>query len=439
MRMTRRQLLKGFGATTFLAATGALSLAARRAAAFTPSGRSLVLVNLSGGNDYLNTLVPTDDVGADQRSVYEARRPDLAIPLAALDATRIAPCAVLGAGLALHPQMTELAALFDEGKLAIVNGVGYPNHSLSHFEAEAVWWAGDPLPQGTGWMGRYLDTSLPLDVTHAIAFGGEVSATFLAQNADALGLREVARFGLPDDPLFEFRDLERRRGVWTDAYAAARAAGAPAARIARSGANLVAKAELFETIEVNGWGSRNENGESPLAASLQQVAALLRHDDRNRDMPSQQTGLSFFHTQIGGFDTHSQQGRDDPAATHPRLVRALSQALTRFQRDLEELGIADRVVTLVYSEFGRRIQQNDSGDTAGTDHGTANAMFLMGDAAVVRGGCHGQVPVLADPDRSGNLRVHVDFRSVYASVIGDWLGVDPEPLLGPFAPLPLFV
>jgi uncharacterized protein (DUF1501 family) len=439
MLLTRRHFLTAAGASTFLAATGTLSLAARRAAAATPNGRSLVLINLSGGNDYLNTIVPTDDVGADQRSVYEERRPDLAIPLAALDATRIAPCAVLGAGLALHPQMAELVPIFDEGKLAIVNGVGYPNHSLSHFEAEAVWWAGEPLPQGTGWMGRYLDTSLPLDVTHAIAFGGEVNATFLAQNADALGLRDVARFGLPDDPLFEFRDLDRRRGVWTAAYDAPRTPRSPAARVARSGANLVAKSELFETIEVNGWGSRNENGESPLAAQLQQVAAILRHDALHTGSPAQQTGLSFFHAQLGGFDTHSQQGRDDPADTHPRLVRALAQAMARFQRDLEDLGLADRVVTLVYSEFGRRIQQNDSGQTAGTDHGTANALFLMGDPAVLRGGCHGQVPVLSDPDRFDNMRMHVDFRSVYASVIGDWLEVDPEPLLGAFAPLPLFV
>jgi uncharacterized protein (DUF1501 family) len=435
MRINRRQFLKGASASAFLAGNNVLALAAKRASAFSADGRAVVLINLSGGNDYLNTVIPLDDVGANNRSVYQSSRPDLAVPLSSLAATQIAPCPVLGTGLALHPQMTGLATLFAEGKLAVVNGVGYPNHSLSHFEAEAVWWAGNPSPQGTGWMGRYLDASLPLDVTHALSFGGEVNPTFLATAADALGVREVARFGLPDDQ--DYSDVDNRRLAWEAIYADPRAA--MAANVSRSGLNLIEKSALFETIEVEGWGSNNEGGASDLAFQMMQVASVLRHDLLNAGSPSQQTGLSFFHTQIGGFDTHSEQGREDPGAWHPSLVRWISEAMTAFQRDLEGLGIADKVVTVVYSEFGRRIEQNDSGNTAGTDHGTTNAMLVMGDASIVNGGTHGQFPDLGDPDGNDNMRIHVDFRQVYASVIDQWLGGNHVPLLGSFTPLPLFV
>lgn len=437
MRIDRRQFLKGASASALLASSGVLSLAARRASAFTASGRAVVLINFTGGNDYLNTVIPLNDVGANQRSAYQSARPDLAVSTAALGATEIGPCAVLGTGLALHPQMTGLAELFGEGKLAVVNGVGYPGHSLSHFEAEAAWWAGQPQPHGTGWIGRQLDT-MPTNVTHAASFGGEVNPTFIAETADALGVRDVARFGLPDDSEWEYRDLANRRPTWEAIFGDARDSETLLGRVARSGTNLLEKAALFETIEVDGWGSHNEGGSSNLASQLKQIASVLRHDLTHAG--SEQTGLSFFHAQIGGFDTHTQQGSEDPGAGHPRLMRWISEAMTAFQRDLEALGVADRVVTLTYSEFGRRIQQSNSGGSAGTDHGTASCMLVMGSPAAIHGGVHGQYPVLADPDGNGNLKIHVDFRRVYASVIDQWLGGSHAAILGgTFEALPLFV
>lgn len=440
MRIDRRQFLKGASASAFLAGSNILALAAKRAAAATANGRTVVMINLSGGCDYLNMVIPLNDVaGYPQRTRYEQGRPDLAVPTSLLTATQIGDDAVLGHGLALHPQMTGLATLFQEGKLAVVNGVGYPNHSLSHFEAEAVWWAGSPQPQGTGWLGRFLDAALPLDATHALSFGGDVNPTFTAVSADALGVREIARFGLPDDPEGDFRDLATRRPAWQAIFADPRDAATMPGKIARAGTNLIDKSALFQTIEVNDWGSRNQDGESNLAFQMQQVASALRHDLLHASSPAEQIGLSFFHAEIGGFDTHSQQGRDDPDAWHPSLMRWVSQAMTNFQRDLEDLGIADKVVTITYSEFGRRIDQNDSGNGAGTDHGTANCMLVMGDASVLNGGTHGQMPDLSNPDENGNMNVHVDLRKVYASVIGEWLGGDPGPLLGAFAPIGLFV
>jgi uncharacterized protein (DUF1501 family) len=439
MRINRRQFLKGASASAFLASTNVLAGALRRANAFTADGRAIVLINLSGGNDYLNTVIPLNDVGAPQRSTYVSVRPDLAIPTSALAATDIGADGA-GTTLALHPQMSQLAGLFGEGKVAVVNGVSYPNHSLSHFEAEAVWWAGALNPQGTGWVGRYLDAALPYDVTHAISFGSEVNPTIIAANADVLGVREIARFGLPDDREDNYEDLVNRKPAWSDIFQAARAPGSAAEKVARSGKSLIDKSTLFQTIEVEGWGSNNEGGASDLAFQMMQIASVLRHDQANQGTPSNQTGLSFFHTQIGGFDTHSEQGREDAGAWHPSLLRWVSEAMTGFQRDLEALGLADKVVTITYSEFGRRIEQNDSGNSAGTDHGTSNVMFLMSDPSVLNGGVYSRMPDLSDPDDSGNMKMQVDFRQVYASVIDQWLSGAHAPLLGgSFTTLPLFI
>jgi uncharacterized protein (DUF1501 family) len=437
MRINRRQFLKGASASAVLASSHLFAFAPRRAGAATPDGKTVVLINLSGGNDYLNMVAPLDDVGAPQRSTYEAARPDLALSIAGLAATTLGADPVLGTGLALHPQMTALAQLFGESKLAVVNGVGYPDSSLSHFESEIIWWAGATSPTGTGWIGRHLDAALPIDVTHAISFGSEVNPTFAAVSADALGARNISRFGLPDDPEGEYRDLENRLPAWTSIYGDPRDPATMLGRITRSGSNFLSKSELFQSIEVDGWGSNLEPYDTDLAFDLRQVASILRHDLANAGNPANQSGLSFFHAATGGFDTHSEQGAENPNAWHPSLMRWVSEAMTGFQRDLEALGIADKVVTLVYSEFGRRIEQNDRGQNAGTDHGTANAMLVMGDPLLLNGGLYGQMPVLDDPDEHENMKVHVDFREVYASVI-QWLGGDPAAVLGPFTPLALF-
>lgn len=435
MRINRRQFLKGASATAFLASSNVLALAARRASAFSANGRAIVLINLSGGNDYLNTVVPLDDVGAPQRSTYQSLRPDLAIPAAACAATGIGTDPA-GTALALHPQMGGLATLFGEGKLAVVNGVGYANSSLSHFESEAIWWAGATNPQGTGWMGRYLDTALPTNVTHAISFDGDVNPTFAAELADAIGVYDITRFNLPDDR--DFRDLANRRPAWEQIYADPRDPLTLVGKVARSGENLMQKSALFPTVDVEDWGSNLDGLNTDLSDDLRQVSSILRHDSLNAGSPSQQSGLSFFHLRIGGFDTHTDEGATDPGAWHPTLMRWISEAMAGFQRDLEGLGLADKVVTLTYSEFARRIEQNGSGNSAGTDHGAGSCMFVMGDTSVLNGGIFGPMPDLANPDENGNIGVLTDFREVYSAVIDQWLGGDHAPILGSYTPLALF-
>ena len=437
MKINRRQFLKGASATTALASSHVLSFAARRASAAAPNGRILVILNMSGGNDPLNTVIPMDDTGAPQRSVYDDVRPDLAVAVSDLGATEIGNDPVLGTRLALHPQMTGLKAMYDEGKLAVVNGTGYPDSSLSHFAAEAVWWAGDPQPAGTGWTGRHLDAAFPDGALRAMSFGSSVNPTLVGLASDAIGVNSIQRFDLPDDR--EFRDLDARFAMWQQIYGDARPPGL-LDKVTRSGGNLVDKAALFETIEVDGWGSLNEDGESGLEEDFQQIASILRHDAANVGDPANQTGLCFFHVEIGGFDTHSEQGSVNDDDRHARILRRVSNGMANFQRDLEGLGLADSVCTMTYSEFGRRIAQNDSGNTAGTDHGRAGMMFVQADPSVLNGGVTTTVPDLTTADDNGNLPFNTDFRTVYADVINGWLEGDATGALGSdFGTLGLFV
>jgi len=344
MQFNRRQFLKG--ASALVAGTHVLFLGSRAARAAGPSDPILVLVNLRGGNDALNTVIPLNNVGAPQRSLYDSLRPNLAIRTSLLGGMEIGADPQLGTALALHPALADLKTLYDEGKLAIVNGVGIANSSLSHFEAEDVWYSANPSGlQDTGWMGRHLDASFNDEETRAISFGSTVNSTLASLWNDALGVNAVDRFDLPDDSYSEFRDLASRLPSWTSIYADDRGGASLAARIGRSGTRVVETSQLFDQIETRGWGSLNEGAGNGLSDDLRDVASILRHDQLN---PGAATGLCFFHCQTGGFDTHSRQGTTDIEAGHPRLMDRLSRGLYGFQRDLGHAPAVDP------AEAGRR-------------------------------------------------------------------------------------
>jgi uncharacterized protein (DUF1501 family) len=433
--LTRRQFLKGASATAVIAGTNVLAFAPGPAHAAATGGKVLVLLNLFGGNDALNTVIPLDNVSAPQRTLYEGLRPDLAIPTSTLSGFELGSDPLLGNGLALHPSCSGLKTLYDEGKLALVNGVGLVNSSMSHFDAQDVWYSGNPaLPTGTGWLGRHMDVAWGGGTPRAVSFGSGVSPSLTSTASASLGMQSLSRFVLPDHHDWQFRDLDSRREAWNRIFAEART-GPTAGAITESGANLVAKEELFSQIPTRGWGSNNEDAGWGLGAGLREVASVLGWDKAN---PGDATGLCIFHLGRGGFDTHSRQGTTDTENWgHPYLWNDVSQSLYNFQRDLETLEVSDRVVTMVYTEFGRRAYQNDSGNNAGTDHGRGGTAVLMGDGVV--GGLHGGVPALDDLDDHGNLKVNVDFRSVYAAIIDDWLGGDHSLVLpgGPFTPVPV--
>jgi uncharacterized protein (DUF1501 family) len=433
MQISRRGFLKGVAASAVLSGSHVLGLASRAWAAGAAGAPVLVLVNLAGGNDLLNTVIPLDDVGAPQRSLYQQLRPDLALPLASLATMTVHPDPVLGTGLALHPSLSGLKQLYDQGRVALVLGAGIAGNSLSHFEAEKAWFFGRPdvLAETTGWVGRQLDLA-PDGLPHAVSFGGGVSPVFEAELADALGLRSVDGFALPDDPWWEWRDGVARGAALREILAESRSGVAE--RAARSGRMLIEQTEFLSGIPTTGWGSTLEAEAWGPGRDLREIASLLRHDTLN---PGAATGFGFYHLRIPGYDTHSRQGALDPNATHPALLSNLSRWLHGFQQDLDAIGASHRVLTVVYSEFGRRAAQNATGADAGTDHGAGGLMLLLGDRAV--GGVHGRMPRLDQLDATGSLAVTTDFRTVYAALIDDFLGGDHALVLpgAPFGKLPV--
>lgn len=432
MRLTRRRFLASSTASAVLAGAHVLGFASRASAA-SPAGPILVLVNLAGGNDLLGSVIPLDDVGAPQRSLYEALRPDLAVPLGALSGLAVDADPVLGTGLALHPTLAGLHTLYGEGKLALVLGAGLAGNSLSHFEAEKAWFFGKPnvLVDPLGWVGRQLDLAADA-LPHAVSFGSEVNPSLTGAVADALGVGSIARFEIPDDRLWIWRDGDVRGEALRAILAEARSGAAET--VARSGRLVMSQADFFGGVETAGWGSALEDQTQGLGRDLREIASLVRHDLLHPEAPS---GFGFYHVRLPGFDTHTRQGALGADSGQPRLLAQLSQALLGFQRDLEAIGGSGQVVTLVYSEFGRRAAQNADGAEAGTDHGAGGLMMLLGDK--VAGGVHGALPRLDQLDATGNLAVTTDFRTVYAAVIDDFLGGDHTAILpgGPFGKAPV--
>jgi uncharacterized protein (DUF1501 family) len=412
-----------------------LALPSRPARATQAGGPVLVLVYLEGGNDFLNTVIPLD---ARQRALYERLRPDLAIPRGLLRATEIDRDPVGATRLALHPSCAPLSRLYAQGRLAVVLGAGLSGSSLSHFEAEKAWFEGRDrgIDARTGWLGRHLDDrGIDLE-SRAVSFGPEVSPALSGRSGEALGLSGDDPFEWPDDPRAWYRDGATRQATLAAILEGSPSDGSMLARAGQAGSSALRSVEQLGRVSTRDWGSRNVDDESELAVALRHVASILRHDRQN---PGERLGLGFFHVRQPGFDTHSNQGSlsDREHPTHPALLEELSGALHAFQQDLDAIGEAERVVTVVYSEFGRRPAQNGPGPSAGTDHGTAGGMFLMGSR--VAGGVHGSLPALDRLDVEGNLHVTTDFRHVYAAIIDDWLGGDHTRVLpeGPFRPLPL--
>lgn len=421
MATSRRQFLQNvLGGSALISASltapAFLTSTARLLAA--PGSRDhkvLVVVQLSGGNDGLNTVIPYRD------PLYARNRVAL----------RIAPSAVLplADGIGLHPQMRGMAELFERGRLAIVQGVGYPNPNRSHFESMDIWHScqrGDEATGGvataqarTGWLGRTLDC-LPGKQR------GEVTALHLGRGALPLALvaRQTAVPSVESLDRFQLRSSDGGLSV-----AALRELSAASLSLDWPTANNDAaehpSAALVQFVRQTALTALDASGKlqeslaqeraaagypaMPLAGQLRTVAQLI-----DAGLPCR-----IYYLSLGGFDTHANQ-----AATHAGLLEQLSQSLAAFMADIEARGHADRVLVMTFSEFGRRVQENAS---AGTDHGAAAPMFLVGTA--VKPGLIGPHPSLADLD-AGDLKHHTDFRQVYAAILEHWLGCPAAEVLG---------
>jgi uncharacterized protein (DUF1501 family) len=424
MAMTRRDFLKA-------SAAGAAAITLphplfRGMAYAAPSGAILVILQMEGGNDGLNMVVPID---GPQRTLYQTARPNLQVP--AVNLLPIDDDPVTGDGLGLHPSMPELQTLYGMGKVAVVNGVGYASQSLSHFRSEDIWFGGISSSQlyQDGWFGRYLVDAFGGQLV-TLDCDGTLLPAFFCDGCNVLAVKNLSEFALPDDPLYP--DLPDKKAALTAAYAdeAANATGVQLT-IGTSGDTLLTKMDDYANIGT-GWSSNLDPLAGNLARRLKQVASVIRYDN-SMPPPASPAGARFFHVRIGGFDTHSNQGA--LAGRQASLLTQVSKDIKAFYDDMVALGVSSKVLIMTFSEFGRRVAENGGPTNAGTDHGAAAPLFVVGDGVVAApGGGHvfGRVPALdsAQLDGGRNLAYHTDFRRVYATIIDQWLGGDSAAVLG---------
>jgi uncharacterized protein (DUF1501 family) len=366
--------------------------------------RILVVLELSGGNDGLNTIVPHSD------PAYYRARPRIGIP--ARDVLKISD------DFGLHPSMVGFERLFKDGRMAIVHGCGYDHPSLSHFSSMSYWHTGVPnAGEPLGWLGRLADDRLnPATRNQIVNIGTSQSLAVRSGKHSPLVFDDPARFRRDGTD-----DEKRALGELAGAGATSTAANATldflaaTARNAADSSDFVRQASAAYRTPVD-YGIGNAFG-----GGLQRVAALIAAGMKSR--------LYYVTYQGNSFDTHVQQGD-----VHSRLLMYTADAVRAFMEDLARIGRADDVAVLMFTEFGRRVEENGS---LGTDHGTATPMFLFGKH--VKGGFYGRPPSLTDLD-DGNLKMTTDFRRVYATAIKEWLGYDDTEtvLKGRFDPLGAF-
>ena len=401
--LRRRTLLQAglAGASGLGALPGALQLAAAASAARHP-GRILVVLELSGGNDGLNTLVPYAD------DAYYRQRPRLGIQRAQLR--------VIDDHYGFNPGMAGFERLYKDGRMAVVHGCGYAQPSFSHFTSMAYWHTAMPNSgEEHGWMGRLADAIDPQN-----------TAEYLVNIDETQSLAVRARLHLPltfDDPQrFGRKGLFEQRSV-LDAAPEVLTSEANSANPSLGFMRDVARSARDSSTRVREAWARYKTpvdyGIVPL--DLPKIAALI-----DAGLPTRLYYSAYRHN---AFDTHVQQ-----ADQHQRLLSYASDAVAGFMADLDRIGRARDVTLLVFSEFGRRVAENTS---LGTDHGTANHMYVIGQP--VRGGHYGTPPSLTALDAGDNLLHSTDFRRVYATLIEGWLGGDAQAVLrGRFEPFAMF-
>ncbi|MGE0688967.1 MAG: DUF1501 domain-containing protein [Dehalococcoidia bacterium] len=403
--MNRRNFLKeslalvAFGAAVPSVFGKAVIAAAEESNSLTSVGKTLVVVQLAGGYDGLNMVVPYRD------GAYRSLRPTLGVPEAEL--------LPLDDRFAFNPALSGLKGLYDGGKLAVVHGVGYPNPDFSHFKAMDIWQTGDLDGQGTsGWLGRYFDELTDPD-GHPLAgmsVGRSLPTAFNSLKSTVPSVESVETFAL--QPANGDSSPESRKTSLLKLYDAYRPAGTSYAALLDTTMDSAYQSSLELAAAHAAYKPAAAYPQSGLASGLQMLAELI---DSGKDASPLRVG----HVTLGGFDTHT--GEDTRLGP---LLTQTSEALTAFQHDLEAHGHGDEVVTLVWSEFGRRPQENAQ---SGTDHGSALPIFVMG--SNVKGGLHGEPPSLTNLD-NGNLRFTTDFRSIYATLLEKWLQAPAKDILG---------
>ena len=358
--------------------------------------RSVVVIELQGGNDALNTVIPYES------GLYYDFRSGVGIPQT--DVLK------LDHELGFNPSLAPLKGLWDEGKVAIINGIGYPNPNRSHFRSRDVWYTAESEKIGAdGWLGATIRDLDPRgeNVLTGVNFGRGLPRAMLCKGVPVASVGNLETYGLMPD----IQDETARRHAletFSRIYGPAESKDTVAQVLGETGSNALRGADRLRTAPEL-YSSTVEYADSPISQSLRNVARVMSAD----------LGTRIFYAQHGSFDTHSNE-----LQAHAKLWTDVSTAISDFTADLEEHGLADDTLIMVFSEFGRRIRDNGTG----TDHGSGGVAFVIGGS--VEGGLYGEYPSLRPEDQSeGDLHFTNDFRSAYATILDRWLGLDPVPIV----------
>ncbi len=355
-----------------------------------------VVLQLTGGNDYLNTVIPYTD------PLYRDNHPAIGIP----DEEIIR----LDDEFGLHPQMAPIKELWDEGKVAIIHGIGYPNSPRSHFRSMDIWHTCEPDKVGTeGWLGKATKELDPNkgNVLTTVNYGAGLPRALAMPGVSVASVSDLATYGL----LTSLEEDQRSAALdrFGRMYAPAVGSGYVMDYLSQTGLDALKGADILRTAP-GMYSSSVEYAETPIAKKMRDIAQTHLAG----------FGTRIFYTDHSSFDSHANEG---PMLN--QLWKDVSDAVSDFYQDLREHDAADNVIVFMFSEFGRRVRDNGSG----TDHGAAGAAFVIGDAVV--GGHHSEYPSRKAEDlQFGDMVPNLDFRGVYSTILEDWMGVEAKPIVG---------
>ena len=358
--------------------------------------RNLVVIELVGGNDGLNTVVPYGN------GLYYDNRPGIGIPQQDVLA--------IDDDLGLNSNMGELKALYDRGEVAIIKGIGYPQPNRSHFRSRDIWYTAEPETIGSqGWLGAAIRDLDPRgeNVLTGVNFGRGLPRAFVCKGVPVASVGNLETYGLLPDIADENVRLHALDALGR-MYGPDGGRDIVAQALSENGAQALMGADILRTAPER-YTSSVEYGDTPIATGLKGAAQVM----------SAGLGTRILYAQHGNFDTHSNE-----LQSHAKLWQDGAGAIADFTDDLKEQGLWQDTLILVWSEFGRRVHDNGTG----CDHGSGGMAFVLGGS--VQGGQYGQYPSLRDADLSeGDLAYTTDFRSTYATILDRWLGLDPDPIV----------
>jgi uncharacterized protein (DUF1501 family) len=458
MAITRRQFLTrtGLGAGGLMLAPNLFGHPFVRQAFANIGAKYLVVFYLDGGNDGQNTIVPYDNGGAPTglRSFYSQHRKTGNGGIQLAPGSLLVPSgggvppfvdANTGVQLGFHPGLVGIRNLYLDGKVAVVQGCGYPDYSLSHDTSTTIWRTANPTGNGTlagtGWVGRHLAATYTPSQVPAVAIGSAVPGEFRQTSTSVLTLRRVRTFGFPYDD-FDETDESAKRDVFAETYGAA--AASPNATLAYLGnagsATLLASESYPPLYQVytnarQSWFDDYSALGTTTGRAFREIAQIVYGVHTNQP----NIEAHFFQARQGGYDTHADQGLGTAGERQYDLFREFGDAVELFYRDMEDIGIASDVCIVVWSEFSRRIPQNANG----TDHGSQGPMFVIGGS--VAGGVYGRHPnidpaALDDEENTPYAQGaaafrSTDFRDVFGTILKHWLAIPQTTILSSILPL----